>query len=55
MILFDKYCINGKFDNYALKSMLKDLSVEEEYIQDIIIRKSTSPLTNEFLEKNKMF
>ena len=53
MILYDKYCVNGKFDNYALESMLEDLSIHKDIIQEIIIRKNTSTLTNEFLEKIK--
>ncbi|RXJ82183.1 hypothetical protein [Arcobacter sp. F2176] len=53
MKLFDKYSINGNFSNYSLESMLKDLNISNDLVNEIIIRYSISSLTKEFIEKLK--
>lgn len=53
MTLFDKYSINGNFSNYSLESMLRDLDISSELVNEIIIRYSISSLTKEFIEKLK--
>lgn len=53
MKLFDKYSVNGNFNNYSLKSMLKDFSIAPELINELIIRNSISSLTKEFIENLK--
>lgn len=53
MKLFEKYSINGNFTNYSLESMLRDLSLSEHLISEMIIKNSISSLTKEFIEKLK--
>lgn len=53
MKLFEKYSINGNFTNYSLESMLRDLNISENLINEIIIRNSISSLTKEFIDKLK--
>ncbi len=53
MTLFDKYSVNGKFENYSLESMLLDLNISKKMVDEIIIRYSTSSLLKEFIEKLK--
>ena len=53
MKLFDKYSINGIFTNYSLESMLMDLKINSNLIEQIKIRVSISSLTKEFIEKLK--
>jgi hypothetical protein len=50
MKLFDKYSQNGFFN---LENMLKDLDINPNLINEIIIRYSISSLTKEFIEKLK--
>jgi hypothetical protein len=53
MTFFDKYSVRGKFTNYSLESMLKDLDIAPKLISDILIRHSVSALTKEFIEQLK--
>lgn len=53
MTFFDKYSVRGKFTNYSLESMLKDLDIAPKLISDILIRHSVSSLTKEFIEQLK--
>lgn len=53
MTLFEKYSINSNFTNYSLESMLRDLNISENLINEIIIRCSISSLTKEFIKKLK--
>lgn len=53
MTFFDKYSVHGKFTNYSLESMLKDLNVSSKLINDVLIRHSVSSLTKEFIEQLK--
>lgn len=53
MKLFDKYSVNGQFNNYSLESMLKDLDISSQLINDVIIRSSISSLTKELIKRLK--
>lgn len=53
MTFFDLYSVKGKFDNYSLESMLKDLGIKQTLINELIIRNAISSLTKEFIEQLK--
>lgn len=53
MTFFDLYSVKGKFDNYSLESMLKDLGIKQTLINEFIIRNAISSLTKEFIEQLK--
>jgi len=51
MKLFEKYCVKDDFKEYNLQNMLQNLGVEQNIINEIIIRSSISTFFREFIKE----
>lgn len=53
MTIYDKYSVNGAFNSNCLQTVLEDLEISPELINEVIIRASVNSLTKELIERLK--